>query len=130
MRPTCINYGCEKLVAPMTGKITDPNPRWRVHCGHCQGASYGRQSHAKGVTPYKTGMCTNIDEHLGFKCFTNFRKMPKNYKGRTQVDHKDGDPSNNDPNNLDELCVHCHNYKGQLSGDFNGWRDGSRRIIG
>jgi len=125
IRPICINHGCEKPVTVSRGRLTGTgihSPRWRIHCGHCQAASWGKHPHREGVTPYKTGMCTNIDEHLGFVCFTNWDKVPDGYKGRTQVDHKDGDPSNNNPDNLDELCSHCHNYKGQLSGDFNGWR--------
>ena len=121
-RPICINYGCEKPVAVSQGKVTDDNPRWRIHCSHCQTASWGGHPIAEGVTSYKTGMCTNIDSHLGFVCFTDWDNVPDGYKGRTEVDHKDGDPSNNNPDNLDELCGHCHNYKGQLSGDFNGWR--------
>ena len=35
------------------------------------------------------------------------------------IDHIDGDCTNNDPKNLDELCPLCHKLKGQLSGDFD-----------
>jgi 5-methylcytosine-specific restriction endonuclease McrA len=37
----------------------------------------------------------------------------------TEVDHKDGDYSNHDPENLEELCVICHKLKGQRNGDYN-----------
>jgi 5-methylcytosine-specific restriction endonuclease McrA len=37
----------------------------------------------------------------------------------TEVDHKDGDYSNHDLENLEELCVVCHKLKGQQNGDYN-----------
>jgi len=122
MRPTCINHGCEKLVIPRTGSIYDANPRWRIHCGHCQQASYGKHPHALGVTPYKTGRCTNVDSHLGFECTVDWSKVPADAKGMTEVDHIDGNPSNNSPDNLDELCVICHKIKSQRNGDYNGFK--------
>ena len=120
-RPICINYGCGKP-ATFSRKNEKGYRRWRVHCGHCQGASYGKHEHAPGVTPFKTGKCSNTDEHLGFPCPTNAAIIPEWAKGMTEVDHKDGNPSNNDHSNLDELCPICHKLKGQRSGDFNGRR--------
>jgi hypothetical protein len=46
-------------------------------------------------------------------------KIPDWAKGMTEVDHIDGDHTNNHPSNLDELCPLCHKLKGQQSGDFN-----------
>ena len=129
MRPICCNHGCNKPVICSSGKISDPNPRYRPVCGHCQTASWkGIQYYAPGVVPFVIGICSNKDKHLGFECWTNFKKMPADFKGRTQIDHKDGDPHNNVLENLDELCVSCHAYKGQRSGDTNGWRITSRRF--
>lgn len=34
------------------------------------------------------------------------------------VDHKDGDKSNNDPSNLQTLCANCHRLKTYLSKDW------------
>ena len=127
-RPICCSHGCNKPVACMTGKITDEAPRWRPVCGHCQAANYGKHPHAKGVTPFNDGTCNNKDGHLGFNCWSDFVNMPKDYKGRTQIDHIDGNPNHNDLSNLDELCQSCHSYKGQRSGDTNGWRTTSRRF--
>jgi hypothetical protein len=127
MRPICCNYNCEKPVTVQTGRIADKLPRWRPVCGHCQGASYGKHPYAKDVVPFVTGICSNKDSHLGFKCWTNFKKIPKDFKGRTQIDHIDGNPSNNLLDNLDELCVACHSYKGQRNGDYNGWRSRSNK---
>ena len=127
MRPICCNYGCKKPVAVQTGRISDPSPRWRPVCGHCQKASYGKIPYAKGVTPFVTGICSNKDGHLGFTCWTDFEKMPEDFKGRTQIDHKNGNPTQNNIANLDELCVSCHAYKGQRQGDHNGYKKTSRR---
>jgi hypothetical protein len=116
VRPTCINYGCDKLVA------TD-GKRWRPHCSHCQGASYGKHPHRAGVTPFKTGKCSNIDGHLGFKCFTDWKLVEQdNGRIKTHIDHKDGDHMNNTTENCEELCGHCHDEKSRRSGNFKGYR--------
>ena len=125
IRPICCNYGCEKPVACITGRINgigDKAPRWRVTCGHCHEARGGRGSYAKGVTPFITGICSNKDGPLGFTCWTDFDNMPADYKGRTEIDHIDGNPHHNDLSNLDELCHYCHRYKSQLNGDHNSWK--------
>ena len=70
------------------------------------------------VLPLLRRGCSNVDSHLGFKCATNWKLIPEWAKGMTEVDHKNGNPKDNRPSNLDELCVHCHKLKGQLSGDF------------
>jgi hypothetical protein len=116
-RPTCINYGCNE---PVTFQRTnaDGSKRWRVHCGHCQKASYGKVEHREGVTPYKTGKCANQNGHLGFKCPTSYKRGSVAI-GVTEVDHIDGDHCNNVPSNLDELCPICHKIKGKREGDHN-----------
>ena len=121
-RPICVNHGCDAPVIPMEGKISDPNPRWRVHCGHCQKASYGAWPHREGVTPFKTGKCSNVDGHLGFDCLIKWSKVPEWAKGMTEIDHKNGVNTDNREENLDELCKACHCLKGQLAGDFNPHR--------
>ena len=120
-RPVCINHGCNELVT-YSHKDEQGNKRWRIHCSRCQRASYGGTSHAPGVTPFKTGRCANVDSHLGFRCSTNWDTIPSWAKGMTEVDHKDKDHTNNHPDNLDELCVVCHKLKGQLNGDYQGYR--------
>jgi hypothetical protein len=115
-----------------TGKITDENPKWKAVCSSCAQASYGgcnNRKYSKGVTPFITGICENIDGHLGWICFTNWDLVPDDYKGVTEIDHKDGDSSNNELWNLQELCIHCHSYKGQQAGDYNSWKPSSKRLV-
>ncbi len=125
-RPTCINHGCNAPVAVMSGKITDANPRWRVHCSACQIASWGGKPHKPGVVPFKTGRCSNQDSHLGFCCPVDYDQHPE-FIGMTEVDHKNGDHTDNRKSNLDELCPMCHNLKGKRAGDFRQQRTGQRR---
>ena len=112
MRPICINHGCSKPAMIDRG-------RYRIHCSHCQSASWGKWPHAPGVTPYKTGKCSNADGHLGFACSVDWSKIPSDAKGMTEIDHIDGDSTNHSYTNLDELCPICHKLKGQRAGDYN-----------
>ena len=137
-RPTCINHGCEKpaMAQSCTNKEAELTGRWRIHCGNCQKASYGGTNLREGVTSFKIGRCSNVDGHLGFECCMNWKKVNKQFKkqsqvkgvhyytisGITEVDHIDGDPSNDDPDNLQELCSFCHKVKGQKAGDYNRMR--------
>lgn len=126
-RPICVNHGCNTPVATVKGKVTDANPRWRVHCGDCVKASAGIKAHKPGVTPFKTGRCSNQDGHLGFDCVVDYEKTPW-AQGMTEIDHKNGDHTDNRIKNLDELCPMCHKHKGQLSGDYAQLRSGDRKL--
>lgn len=119
-RPLCVNTGCGKPAAA-NGKVNGVT-KYRVHCSSCQKASYGARPHAVGVTPFKTGRCSNRDGHLGFTCLIKWSKVPKWAKGMTEIDHKDGNRLNQKHSNLEELCPMCHKLKGQLNGDTNGQR--------
>ena len=67
---------------------------------------------------------------ISFKEYTNIccedcynhELTEADYKGRTEIDHIDGNPHHNDLSNLDELCHYCHRYKSQLNGDHNSWK--------
>ena len=121
-RPTCVNHGCTEPVV-YSHKDTNGNPRWRIHCSRCQQASYGKVTLREGVTTYKKGVCSNSDEHLGFPCSVDFSKHPDWAKGMTEIDHIDGDHTNNSLDNLDELCPICHKLKSQLDGNYDNTRN-------
>ena len=55
---------------------------------------------------YRKDYCQNIDNRLGFKCTTNIF-----WSGMLDVDHRNGDPTDNRPRNLQTLCKCCHAYK-------------------
>ena len=57
--------------------------------------------------------CENIDGRLGDPCTTT---IVGNYL--LDVDHIDGNPSNNDPANLQTLCACCHRVKTRKYEDY------------
>lgn len=121
-RPNCINHGCNEGAMVKKGTLTNP-VGWRVHCSHCQSASWGKHPHREGVTPYKTGKCVNQDGRLGYKCPIDYDKAPHAI-GITEVDHIDGNHCNNDHSNLQELCPICHKIKGKREGNHRGHKYG------
>ena len=120
-RPTCINKGCKKPVT-YSFKQEDGTHRWRPVCGHCAKAQTGKQPYARGVTPYRTGICENQSGDLGFKCPVNHKLLPKDLQ-LTEIDHKNGDHTDNRLSNIQELCVVCHKIKSRLFGDLNRWKN-------
>jgi hypothetical protein len=142
-RPTCVNHGCDSLVIAQSCTIyeAEQTNSWRPHCGRCQKAAWGGIDLAEGVTSFKTGRCTNDGVRslikgkpsAVFECCMDWDRMEEQFwneddqrwiiSGVTEIDHRDGDPSNNSIKNLQELCKFCHTVKGQLAGDY----DNSRR---
>ena len=58
--------------------------------------------------------CENEDGRLGFFCTTTI--IPEG--GMLDVDHKNGDPFDNRPENLQVLCKCCHAYKTLTEKDY------------
>ena len=81
-----------------------------------------RQNGFDSITEYKNSIhpsrrhrktyCENIDGRLGFKCTTTILML-----AQLDGDHIDGNPSNNDPSNIQTLCSCCHTYKTIMNGD-------------
>ena len=73
---------------------------------------------------FRKDYCENVDGRLKFECTY---KLPSNtlvehlglqaYEILLHVDHIDGNPHNNDPENLQTLCGNCHAIKTHISGD-------------
>ena len=62
---------------------------------------------------YRKDYCENVDGRLRFTCTTNIF-----WQGMLQVDHIDGNHTNNDSNNLQTLCACCHAYKSWKNQDY------------
>jgi len=102
-RPICSVEGCNSLVAP-TGKRKDGSTIYKKVC-----SEHHKQIHGIGDWKYKKyrkDYCENRDGRLGFKCRYKIR-----YVGQLQVDHINGNPTDNDPQNLQTLCANCHAFK-------------------
>lgn len=85
--------------------------------------AYNHRNHP--YLQYRKDYCENVDGRLGFVCtFTaptaqqlEATGLDGTFQGWLQVDHKDGNHTNNDPNNLQTLCACCHNIKTYQNGD-------------
>ena len=118
--PTCINHGCGRPVT-YSGTNKQGRKRYRPVCGHCHTAGRGAGNYAPGVTPFRTGVCSNIDGHLGWVCFIDWSRVQPGMV-RTEIDHIDGNHMNNTPDNCQEVCSICHMEKGRRNGDLRGYR--------
>jgi 5-methylcytosine-specific restriction endonuclease McrA len=106
LAPTCKVEGCNKP-ADNAG-----NGRYHLRCGvhHKSKFNFKGRKHTK----YKKDYCENIDGRIGerygieggFKCINKII-IP----GQLEVDHMDGDRSNEHPVNFETLCVSCHRVK-------------------
>lgn len=66
--------------------------------------------------PYRWALktyCENVDSRLGFRCTTTIM-----LSSQLEVDHIDGNPSNNKGENLQTLCGCCHTYKTLMEKDY------------
>ena len=100
---------------------------------------------------YRKDYCENRDGRLGFVCplgdkpiinpinnpeifedkdnkrgYYHGMVVAKSWNGLLEVDHKNGDPSDNSPENLQTLCVYCHKVKTAQEGDAHS--DGRKTL--
>jgi hypothetical protein len=62
---------------------------------------------------YRKDYCENLDGRLGFECTTTVA-----WNGMLDMDHKNGKPWDNRPENLQTLCKCCHAYKTNIFKDY------------
>jgi 5-methylcytosine-specific restriction endonuclease McrA len=84
-------------------------------CAENKGMSIGQWTNSFHIyRKYRKDYCENIDGRIGGnKCTATIV-----YEGQLQVDHIDGNPTNNDPSNLQTLCANCHTHKTYLNADY------------
>ena len=103
---TCINYGCNRVVA-FSGS------RYRAVCSNCHVKGYTNGNYQLGITPYRKKRCSNKQSRLGFSCTLADRDI----ETITDIDHIDGNYMNNILDNVQELCKKCHVRKTKMNGD-------------
>ncbi len=81
--------------------------------------------YVNSIHPYRKhrkDFCENIDGRLGYKCTSTIV-----WEGMLDVDHIDGNPTNNSEANLQTLCKCCHAYKTNQEQD---WLTPGRKELG
>jgi hypothetical protein len=81
------------------------------NAGFSSVSEYANQFHP--YRKHRKNYCENIDSRLGFKCTTTVV-----WDGMLDVDHKNGRPDDNRPQNLQTLCKCCHAYKTNVKKDY------------
>ena len=62
---------------------------------------------------HRKDYCENKDGRLGYNCRVKIR-----ISAQLEVDHKNGNPKDNRPQNLQTLCCMCHKYKTYTKADY------------
>jgi hypothetical protein len=151
--PSCDTAGCPRPKAVLDWHWTSGKPVYRPVCSDCHkartAAKYALKTNAAWVRniddviahkagfnssteylnsrhpyrKYRKDYCENIDSRLGYKCTTTIV-----WDGQLDVDHRDEDPSNNNPANLQTLCKCCHAYKSNVFIKENGVTPGRKAL--
>lgn len=111
-RPKCSVEGCNN-VAENTGRKNPDGSikyRWKTGLGWMCSTCHGRIIHR--AVKHRKDYCENVDGRLKFSCTTTIV-----WEGMLDVDHINGDPSDNRIENLQTLCKCCHVYKTHIYKD-------------
>ena len=119
----CSIEGCDKLGQPIGSYLKDGTKVRRDKCQPHHFALTANKAGHKSTTAwlnvthryrkFRKDYCENIDGRLGFECTSTIF-----WPGMLDVDHKDGNHDNNNPDNLQTLCKCCHAYKGNINKDY------------
>jgi hypothetical protein len=128
IKPRCQVKGCGRF-AMATGRYRKDGTQYfrrrkdtgyvcDTHHRELTAASKGKTATewANSWHPYRQHRltyCENRDGRLGYKCNCKIR-----HSAQLQVDHINGDPTDNRPKNLQTLCANCHIYKTHMNRDY------------
>jgi hypothetical protein len=124
----CIEDGCNNPRGSNgkgTRKIRCTTCHKRYHAtraGYTSISQWNNQWHP--YKKYRKDYCENNDGRLGHGECTTTIVDPS---WQLEVDHIDGNPSNNDPSNLQTLCSCCHRLKTR---DKRDWETAGRKTHG
>lgn len=104
--PTCRHPGC-LLPADNAG-----NGNYHKFCTTHHKIKYNMGNN--GYKKHRKDYCENEEGYLGYYCTASI--VDPRYQ--LDVDHIDGDPTNNEPDNLMTLCKCCHSLKTIMFRDF------------
>lgn len=136
-RPKCIHLGCNDTRQHMGIYRKDGTPLFRNLCskhhnkkvaekhglnsmhevvaknaGFASYVDYANSKHS--YRKHRKNYCENIDGRLGYIC-----NYPIKISAQLQVDHVNGDPSDDREENCQTLCANCHTYKTHISKDYS-----------
>lgn len=97
---------CGKNQKARRGWNRDGSPALRRVCNTCRDTAKGKPGRGRRVYRTHKGL---ICEECGF--------VPV-HPCQLDVDHLDGDHTNDDPSNLQTLCANCHRLKTFALGEF------------
>jgi len=142
-RPTCETPGCHGDAA-MVRDYYDGWANYRKWCSSCHNKrtaeKHGLKSIAEVVAKkqgltlteyinrchpsrrYRKSYCENQDGRLGYACTTTVI-----WDGMLDVDHINGNPSDDREENCQTLCKCCHAYKTSI---FRDWATPGRSELG
>lgn len=109
-RPCCEVENCNNG-AMYQYAYDDGTYRWRTRFGKYICSTHQRHTWHPYLQ-YRKDYCENQDGRLGFHCTTTIF-----WPGMLDVDHRNGNPTDNRARNLQTLCKCCHAYKTHKFGD-------------
>ncbi len=110
-RPDCINTCGRKAEI---SRHTETKTYYKKKCGSCRFTPEQKQARLEWERANRPhGGRGEYRQHKGETC-DRCGFVPE-HSCQLDVDHIDGDHSNNDPDNLQTLCANCHRLKTKLS---------------
>ena len=114
--PKCAVDGCTANADNTGHRTKDGHPKYRQRFGVgpiCTTHHRKFTKEAQALEYKKESYCENIDNRLGYVCTATIVKS-----SQLTVDHINGDPLDERPENKQTLCRNCHDYKTHLFKDY------------